>query len=123
MWCLVDTGSRVVEMMDKLREVDIESELRMSRGPKTSSAWKPGKTMMPYFVGGERCGGGGGGGGLGDVLDANPANEMTSTIEKEDWNRIFCWLACSWLALQWPLYTTARLPCFFDFLATNTFPR
>lgn len=43
----VMTGSRVSAMMERLGEYAKESIFRASRGPKTSSAWKAGKTMMP----------------------------------------------------------------------------
>jgi hypothetical protein len=41
---LVDTGSSVEAMIARLIPCDPETMLRMSRGPKTSSAWKDGKT-------------------------------------------------------------------------------
>lgn len=49
----VGTGSRVAaRMYSSSSGTSLDSRFRMSRGPKTSSAWKPGKSTTPNFLGG-----------------------------------------------------------------------
>ncbi len=44
---LVVTGSRVSAITERSSGYAKESMFRASRGPKTSSAWNPGKTTIP----------------------------------------------------------------------------
>lgn len=48
----VDTGPAVGERMVRVRGCSRERELRMSRGPKMSRAWKPGNRAAAKRVGG-----------------------------------------------------------------------
>jgi hypothetical protein len=55
----VGTGERVAAMVESVRGPGWMRArvLRMSRGPKASRAWNPGKTRMPKLSGREAAGG------------------------------------------------------------------
>ena len=48
---MVDTGSKVSAMTVRLILVVKARTFSASKGPKTSSAWKPGNTIMPNAYG------------------------------------------------------------------------